>query len=88
MKAATLFAAMAALLSSFGFAAFAEDAPRKVTPCTPVYGTWRTTHVMDQYGTPQSVAQLARPEGWPNLLMEAHIDKGKAVLTWFGGKKR
>lgn len=88
MKAATLFTAIAALLSSASSAAFAEDAPHKVSPCAPVYGTWRTTHVMDQYGNPQSVAELAQPQGWPNLLMEARIDKDKAVLVWFGGKKK
>lgn len=73
------------LLLSAAMAVRAEDSPQKVTPCAPVYGTWRTAYIMDKYGHPEP---LAPSPGWPGLIMEARIDKDKAVLTWFGGKKK
>ncbi|CAA7617617.1 hypothetical protein [Magnetospirillum sp. UT-4] len=63
----------------------AETTIQKVPPCAPVYGTWRTAHIMDKFGNPQP---LAPSPGWEGLIMEARIDKDKAVLVWFGGKKK
>lgn len=75
-----LLAVMAAISS-----AFAETTIQKVPPCAPVYGTWRTAHIMDKFGNPHPLAPLP---GWEGLIMEARIDKDKAVLVWFGGKKK
>ncbi|KAF0225858.1 MAG: hypothetical protein FD176_13 [Rhodospirillaceae bacterium] len=75
-----LLAGMAVISS-----AFAETTIQKVPPCAPVYGTWRTAHIMDKFGTPHP---LAPSPGWEGLIMEARIDKDKAVLVWFGGKKK
>lgn len=72
------------LLCLATFPAAAEDGPHKVAPCAPVYGTWRTAYVMDKYGNPQP---LPPSPGWDGLIMEARIDKDKAVLTWYEGKR-
>ncbi|CAA7617619.1 hypothetical protein [Magnetospirillum sp. UT-4] len=72
-------------LMGFGTPVRAETTIQKVPPCAPVYGTWRTAHIMDKFGNPQP---LAPSPGWEGLIMEARIDKDKAVLVWFGGKKK
>lgn len=80
MTISLLLAVIAAISS-----AFAETTIQKVPPCAPVYGTWRTAHIMDKFGNPHP---LAPSPGWEGLIMEARIDKDKAVLVWFGGKKK
>ncbi|CAA7617626.1 hypothetical protein [Magnetospirillum sp. UT-4] len=78
-------AALVLALMGFGTPVRAETTIQKVPPCAPVYGTWRTAHIMDKFGNPQP---LAPSPGWEGLIMEARIDKDKAVLVWFGGKKK
>ncbi|CAA7617623.1 hypothetical protein [Magnetospirillum sp. UT-4] len=78
-------AVLALALMGFGTPVGAETTIQKVPPCAPVYGTWRTAHIMDKFGNPQP---LAPSPGWEGLIMEARIDKDKAVLVWFGGKKK
>lgn len=85
MKAVALTLALALTGGAMAPLAQAETFVQKVPPCPPVYGSWKTAYITDKYGNAEPVAPSP---GWDGLIMEAHIGKDKAVLVWFGGKKK